>query len=287
MSLKYRLSSGSRVIITGASSGIGRALAIKLAKDYSAKLVLNARNEKLLSETAKLVQQAGGQAQVIAGDISNKETASKLAVSCIEKFGGIDLLVNNAGLTKPGTVTALTLEDWEFVFSINFFGSLYAIYAVLPHMLQAGRGKIVNVASVAGKIALPGSVCYASTKFALTGLSEGMAAELASKNIDVITVCPGLVRTEFFDNNNMIKRTNPTIIAQQNNFSGWLMRNLISISSEQAADSIIKACKAGGSQEMVLTIPGIILDRLSGFAPRLAFALAARVNPQRTQPNSQ
>jgi NAD(P)-dependent dehydrogenase (short-subunit alcohol dehydrogenase family) len=137
MSSKHRLSNGCRTIITGASSGIGRSLAVKLAKDYSAKLILNARNEELLSETAKLVKLAGGQAEIIAGDISNKTTANKLAAHCMEKFGGVDLLVNNDGLTRAGTVSTLTPEDWEYVFGINFFGSLYAIYAVLPHMLQA------------------------------------------------------------------------------------------------------------------------------------------------------
>jgi 3-oxoacyl-[acyl-carrier protein] reductase len=275
------LVSGTRAIITGASSGIGKALAADLAKKFQARLVLNARNKETLRQTAQTVQSLGGQCEIVVGDVSSKDIATKLAARCIEKFGGIDLLVNNAGLSKGGPVMNLTPEDWEFVFGVNFFGALYTSYAVLPHMLAAGKGKIVNVASVAGKVALPGTVCYAASKFAMVAMSKGMAAEFVSKDIDVITVCPGWVRTEFFDNNNMLKSANPTKISQQKNLRGWIMRNLLSISSEQAASAIINACQQGGPQEIVLTIPGVILERFAALAPRLAFSLISHIDPRR------
>jgi short-subunit dehydrogenase len=281
MKTGQKLSNGTRAIITGASSGIGKILALDLAQKFQARLVLNARNEEALARTAQAVKSAGGQCEVIAGDVSSKGVANKLSAHCIEKFGGIDLLVNNAGLAKPGPMMALTPEDWEFVFGVNFFGALYASYAVLPHMLTAGQGKIVNIASVAGKVALPGNVCYAATKFAMVGMSKGMAAEFVSKNVDVITICPGLVRTEFFDNNNMVKSSNPTAVSQEHNFRGWLMKNILSISAEQASAAVIDACQRGGPQEIVLTIPGVIIDRLTAFAPALAFKLVSRVNPRR------
>lgn len=264
-------------VITGASSGIGRALAVLLARRYKARLVLNARTESALEETRKLVEQAGGSAICIAGDMGDLSMPHKLVQACLDSYGAVELLVNNAGLAKPGAVTALTPEDWERVFAVNFFAPLYGTYEVLPHFLQNKYGKIVNISSVAGKVAFPGSVCYAASKFALTGMSEGMAAELACKKIDVITVCPGWVRTEFFAKNNVSDLKNPTLIAQKNDLRGIMMRYFLSISSEQAAADILKALERGGSSEIVLTTPGIFVERVMGMMPQAIFAISKRV----------
>jgi short-subunit dehydrogenase len=272
---------GVRVIITGASSGIGKALAIELAKKYNAKLVLNARSTRLLESTAKLVEAAGGEAVSVPGDIADESLSAKLASTCVEKFGGVDILVNNAGLAKPGKIDELTPEDWKYVFGVNFFGALYATYAVLPSFIAQGHGQIVNVSSVAGKVSFPGSVCYAASKFAMTGMSEGMGAELAKKNIDVITVCPGWVRTEFFEKNNVGQRKNPTTIAEKNDFEGWLMRNWLSISSEECAREVLDALVAGGSRELVLTMPGFVVERLAALFPHLRYSLGKRIPAER------
>lgn len=281
MSRNGRLKSGVAGIITGASSGIGRALAVLLAKRFKARLVVNARNVQLLEETAELVRQAGGEAVPIAGDISERELSTGLVDACQTRFGAVDLLVNNAGLAKPGPVASLTPEDWQFVFGINFFGALYGTYAVLPHFLKQKSGKIVNVASVAGKLSFPGSVCYAASKFAMVGMSEGMAAELAGHGVDVITVCPGWVRTEFFSNVKLPAKRNPTLIAARQDAVGWLMRNVLSMSSEEVAAEIIKALERGGPRELILTAPGVIMDRMQGLCPSLVAALAKRYPPDR------
>jgi NAD(P)-dependent dehydrogenase (short-subunit alcohol dehydrogenase family) len=277
MGKKHALKQQSTAIITGASTGIGRAVAVQLAKQFSGRVVLNARQEGLLNETAEMVRQAGGQAVTVPGDVSDKELHRKLVDTCLTEFGSVDLLVNNAGLARPGSVSKLTPEDWEFVFKVNFFGALYAIYEVLPHFSKQGQGKIVNVASVAGKVSFPGSVCYAASKFAMTGMSEGMAAELSQQNIDVITVCPGWVRTEFFSNNKVMDGRNPTLIAEGKDLRGWLMRNVLSVSSEETADEIIKACQKGGAHEVVLTGPGIFIERMHALFPGLVQNLSARV----------
>ncbi len=266
------------VIVTGASTGIGRALAILLARKYGARLVLNARSEEDLKETARLVLQEGGQAECIIGDIASEELCSNMVETAISRFGGVELLVNNAGLAIAGPVPALTVNDWRRVFEVNFFSALNLTYGVLPRFLEQGRGKIVNVASVAGKVAFPGSVCYASSKFAMTGMSEGLAAEFAGK-LDIITVCPGWVRTEFFKKNNSYD--DPSVIAERNDFRGWLMRNVLSISSEQCAEDIVKAVEKGGSHEIVLTAPGKMIERLSGICPDLTSYLATLVPAER------
>jgi short-subunit dehydrogenase len=275
------MQSGLTAVITGASTGIGRALAVLLAKKYKARIALNARNEALLAETAQAVKESGGEAICISGDIADKSVCERLIKSCVESFGSPDMLVNNAGFAKPGPVKNLTLDDWRRVFEVNFFAPVELTYQVLPHFEQKRGCKIVNIASVAGKVAFPGSVCYASTKFALTGFSEGLAAELGPKGIDIITVCPGLVRTEFFKNNRNMQ--DPTQMAERKDFTGWLMRNFISISSEEAAQDILKALRKGGCQEIVLTKPGVFMERLAGIYPPAAFYLSSFVPSERVK----
>lgn len=263
-------------VITGASSGIGRALAVRCAERYKARLVLNARNNALLDETASLVSKAGGKAIVVAGDISERDTSARLVDACLSNFGALDVLVNNAGLAKPGPFPALTPDDWHYVFGINFFGALYAVYAALPHFMQVKAGKIVNVSSVAGKVSIPGSVCYAASKFAMTGFSEGISSELHSYGIDVITVCPGWVRSEFFANVKMPDTRSPTAIAERKDFAGWMMRNVLSVSPDGVARAIEDACNKGGAHELVLTAPGVIVERVNALFPAVLAALARK-----------
>jgi NAD(P)-dependent dehydrogenase (short-subunit alcohol dehydrogenase family) len=277
MSRSKRLQKGFAGVITGASSGIGKALAVRLAKRYGAKLVVNARSEKALQETCALIEKNGGSAIAIAGDVSDVELTGSLIKTCKDKFGDLDLLVNNAGLAKPGAITRLTPEDWRDVFEVNFFAPLTAIYAALPYFLPKRSGKIVNVSSVASKVSFPGSVCYAASKFALTGMSEGMAAEFSRLGVDVITVCPGWVRTEFFKKNFVPDSHSPTLIAQKNDISGLLMRHVLSISSEACADDIIKALDRGGSSELVMTIPGVAVERLKALFPTAVLSLTQLV----------
>jgi len=270
---QWQLKQNFAGIITGASSGIGKALAILLAEKYKANLILNARTESSLQETSILVNRAGGKAILVAGDLSDSENAAAVVKQCLDKFGAVDLLINNAGLSTSKSLLTLTQADWRKVMEVNFFAPLQSTYEALPHMIKAGGGKIVNISSVAGKIAFPGSVCYAASKFALTGMSEGMAAELADKNIDIITVCPGWVRSEFFVKNKFQDARNPTKIAEQNNWQGWLMRNVLSISSENCAAAIVKALESGGSKEIVLTAPGIFVVGINSLLPGLMNSL--------------
>lgn len=264
-----RLKKTFPAIITGASTGIGRALAIRLAERHKAKLVLTARTAEDLEKTKSLVEAKGGQAICVAGDIASPDIQKEVVERCLGEFGGIDLLVNNAGLARPGLVKDLTPETWRQVFEVNFFAALQCTYLVLPHFVKQNYGKLVNVSSVAGKVAFSGSVCYSASKFAMTAMSEGMAAELSANNIDVLTVCPGWVRTEFFEKNNVVDQKNPTLIASQNNLRGLLMRQVLSISAKESAEEIERALAKGGSHELIMTAPGKIIERLAGVSPPL------------------
>jgi short-subunit dehydrogenase len=268
-------------IITGASTGIGRGLAIHLARLYKAKLVLTARSEADLQSCAVEVRMQGGEAEFIVGDITDPDMGEKLANLCRTSYGGIDLLVNNAGMAIPGRFDQLTVEQWRRVFEVNFFSALQVTYATLGDLKKSPRGKLVNISSIAGKVAFPGSVSYCATKFAMTALSNGLAAELAPAHIDVVTVCPGLVRTEFFDKNETPDARNPNLIAAQKDIKGFLMRNVISISTEECVKSIVLALNKDHSQELILTIPGQFIERLNGLAPHMVSRLSRQLNKVR------
>lgn len=273
------LNNGLVVILTGASTGIGKALAIELAQRYKAKLALNARTQADLDVVAEAVRQRGGEAVTVCGDISSPEVRQQLLERCKSSFGSVDMLINNAGFARPGAMHKISPKDWRDVFEVNVFAPVELTYALLPDFMSRKGAKVVNIASVAGKLAFPGSVCYASSKFALTGFSEGMAAELGPKGVDVITVCPGLVRTEFFRKNKNAQDV--TQMAEQNDLTGWVIKNIVSISSEQAAAEIIDACQKGGCHEIVLTAPGKILERLAGVCPPAAWWLSRFVPAER------
>lgn len=270
-----------RFIITGASTGIGKGLALALARKHKARLILTARTASALEATKTQVEELGGQAVIISADLSqaNNNIAQELVELATTTYGGLDGIVNNAGMAIPSSFKELSLEKWRLLFEVNFFSGLKLIQAALPILLanKEGSRKIVNISSVAGKVAFPGSISYCATKFALTALSEGLAAELYKDKVDVITVCPGWVRTEFFEKNAVPDIKNPTKIASIGSLPGFLMKNVLSISTDDCVKDILHALEGKGSQELVQTFPGKIFERLHGVAPRLAQRIVRRI----------
>jgi short-subunit dehydrogenase len=187
-----------RALVTGASSGIGRALALRLARE-GARVALVARGEALLRELAAEIAAAGGEARAFPADLGEREQALACAAEAAEAFGGIDLLVNNAGYGHRRSFLEWELDDMERVMRVNYAGSLAMTKALLPQMVARGRGWLVFVASVAGKIASPDEAAYAASKFALVGLAAALSLELEDSGVHVLTVCPGVIRTPFFD----------------------------------------------------------------------------------------
>ena len=189
---------GRRALITGASSGIGRALALRLAAE-GARVVLVARRADALEALAAEVRAAGGEALALPCDVSEREAVAAAAAHLVEAWGGVDLLVNNAGYGHHRRFLEWDLEDMERMLRVNTLGSLYWTKALLPGMVERGEGWIVFVASLAGRIAPPDESAYAASKFALVGLAESLSLEVEDLGVHVLTVCPGVIRTPFFD----------------------------------------------------------------------------------------
>jgi short-subunit dehydrogenase len=187
---------GAVVVVTGASSGIGAATAIACGQE-GMRVTLAARRGDRLATVADRVRAAGGEARVVPTDVRDEAAVSALVNGTLAEWGRLDVLVNNAGAGILATVAQTTAADFEAQLRVNFLSAVYATLAALPHMRQAGRGHIVNVASVVGKRASPFRAAYVASKFALVGFSEALRMEARAEGIDVTCVCPIGTATEF------------------------------------------------------------------------------------------
>jgi NAD(P)-dependent dehydrogenase (short-subunit alcohol dehydrogenase family) len=186
--------SGRVVIVTGASTGLGLIVARQAVKD-GAKVVIAARGEENLDAALRELREIRDDVLAVPTDVSDQNQAQNLIDRTINHFGRVDILVNNAGTIRVGPVEAMTVEDFEIAMRTNFWGELYPTLAVLPQMRRQGGGRIANVVSVGGKFAFPHLLPYTASKFALTGLTEGLRAELTKDNIFVTGIYPGTIRT--------------------------------------------------------------------------------------------
>lgn len=183
-------------IVTGASRGIGRACAIRLAES-GANLVLNGTNPALLAAIAGEIDDRGGRALVTVGDVADPRTAAATVQQALDRFGRVDIMVNNAGINTRSTTLDMDFADWQRVLDINLNGALHFCRAVLPGMIAQGGGKIVNVSSTTGKTPHKNAApAYGASKAALNALTMHLAAEMAKHGIHVNAVCPGPVETD-------------------------------------------------------------------------------------------
>jgi len=185
---------GRTALVTGASQGIGRACAIELAK-AGARVALAARNEEKLAEVAAEIAAAGGTAQTFAIDISSEESIKAGAKSTLAHFGSIEILVNNAGITKDGLMMRMKRADWDAVLATNLTGTFLLTQALVSSMLKARWGRIINISSVVGETGQAGQANYAASKAGLIGLTKSLARELASRGITANAVAPGYIET--------------------------------------------------------------------------------------------
>jgi NADP-dependent 3-hydroxy acid dehydrogenase YdfG len=197
---------GKVVAITGASSGIGEATALLLAR-RGAKIVLGARRTDRLEALAARISEAGGEAAYAATDVKRREDLSALVGLACDRFGKLDVLINNAGVGPISFLDELRVEDWEEMIDVNIKGTLYGIAAALPIFRKQGFGHFVNTVSTAGLVISPTMAVYAGTKNAVRTIAEGLRLE-AGDSLRVTNVSPGFVSTGFADS-----MTNPEVRA--------------------------------------------------------------------------
>jgi 3-oxoacyl-[acyl-carrier protein] reductase len=185
---------GRIALVTGASQGIGRACALELAR-AGATVALAARNEGRLAETAATIEAACGKAAVFALDVASEESIKAGAKAVIEKFGKVEILVNNAGITRDGLVLRMKRPDWDDVLGTNLTGAFLLTQALLGPMLKNRWGRIISVTSVVGRTGQAGQVNYAASKAGMIGMTRSLAREVASRGITVNAVAPGYIET--------------------------------------------------------------------------------------------
>ncbi|HWG49509.1 MAG TPA: 3-oxoacyl-[acyl-carrier-protein] reductase [Candidatus Acidoferrales bacterium] len=185
---------GHVALVTGASQGIGRACALALAES-GAQLALAARNEEKLAGVVKDAESKGAQAAAFRMDVSEEDSVKTAVKSAIERFGKIDILINNAGITKDTLLMRMKRADWDSVMQTNLTGAFFCTQAVISSMLKQRWGRIINITSVFGQMGQVGQANYAASKAGLIGFTMAMAREVASRNITVNAVAPGYIET--------------------------------------------------------------------------------------------
>lgn len=185
-------------IVTGASQGIGKATALLLArKGYN--IVLAARQVDRLEAAAKEVRELGSEAIAIPTDVRDPLQVNNLIHSAIAHFGHVDVLINNAGIFCLGPVEEFSLSDWQQIIDTNLWGYIHTIQAILPHFLERGTGTIVNLSSIGGIVPIPYQIPYTTSKYAVTGLTKALHAELSPKGIRVCGIYPNFIRTRIIE----------------------------------------------------------------------------------------
>ncbi|MBM3993685.1 MAG: SDR family oxidoreductase [Planctomycetes bacterium] len=252
---------GSRMLITGASQGIGKALA-EAAAEGGAKVIACARKLELLEEVAKPIRSKGGVIEIVQADVTKATDREHLRDATEKAFGGLDILVNNAGIGATGHFADCGPERLREIMEVNFFGLTETTRIFLPMLKKGNLPAIVNISSVAGKRGLPARSEYSASKFAVAGFSEALRAELAKDGVDVIVVSPGLTQTNF--SQNMIEQK---AMVQLDHMRG--------MSAEDVAYYVIRAIERGDN-DTVLTFYGWLLALVARFFPWFADWISKR-----------
>lgn len=187
--------SGKVAVVTGASRGIGREIALALAKN-GAKVIVSARNAEALAALVDEIKAQGGEAAAVAGDVALEADASNLIEQAIATYQQLDILVNNAGITRDGLLMRMKSEDWDAVLDTNLKGAFLCSKAAAKPMSKQRAGRIINISSVVGEMGNAGQANYCASKAGLLGLTKSVAKELARRNVTVNAITPGFIVTE-------------------------------------------------------------------------------------------
>jgi NADP-dependent 3-hydroxy acid dehydrogenase YdfG len=224
----------SITFITGASEGIGKATALLFAKN-GYDLIITARTKERLEIVATEIENLGRQVLAIPTDVSDRYAIESLINSGLERFGQIDVLVNNAGICMKAPMIKTTIEDWEQIVNTNLWGYIYTINALLPHFLARKQGHIINVGSFGGKVPLPKMTAYCTTKHAITGLTETLRLELEPQGIHVSGIHPSVTNTDFVERT-IFKDSDPQQMKQ-------FLSSPLASTAEDVAKVIFRAVK--------------------------------------------
>lgn len=264
--------SGKVVLITGASRGLGLALAEECARQGCRLAICGRDQQSLMRAEAEL---RGRRAEVLAlhCDISNRHDVEKMISTVIAHYGKIDVLINNAGTIVVGPLRSQSQDDFKEAMDVIFWGAVHTTLLVLPHMLERHQGQIANITSIGGKMAVPHMLPYSAAKFALTGFSEGITAELAAEGIQVTTVVPGLMRTgshlnAFFKGDNRSEYAWFGISASS---------PFLAMDAARAAKKIVHAIRRGDA-EFILGLPAKLAALVHGVAPAATVRALGKVN---------
>ncbi len=277
LALPARVTPGQVVLITGGSRGLGLALARRFGR-AGCKLVLAARSEDelelardgLLRDQSVLNED---DIQLVSCDLTDRTQIPGLIAAALNSFGQLDILINNAGIIEVGPVENQPLATYDRTMATNFFAALHTIYAAMPHMLERRSGAIVNICSVGGKIPVPHMLPYVAAKFALTGFSEGLHAELRHKGVRVTTVCPGLMRSGGENHANFVGN----VEAEKRWFELSAKTPGIAANVQHAASRIFHAVNAGRA-EITITPQAWLAARVFGLAPETSQIIASFAN---------
>lgn len=268
---------GKTVLVTGGSRGLGLVIARKLV-DAAARVAICARTRSQVEAAGhelrrRAAKVAGADVLAYECDVGNRQHVDEMVSDIREHWGPIDVLINVAGMIEVGPLESMTLGDFHEAMAVNCWGALHTISAVLPDMRKRRWGRIVNIASIGGKIAVPHLLPYDVSKFALVGLSTGLRTELAKDGILVTTVCPGLMRTG--------SPRNAIFKGQHRKEYAWFAIGDampgIAISAERAASQTLRACQQGKS-EVVLSLSAKFGAKLRELAPNFTAELLSLVN---------
>jgi NAD(P)-dependent dehydrogenase (short-subunit alcohol dehydrogenase family) len=260
---------GRVALVTGAGSGIGRALAVELAH-AGADVVAVDIDPEGLERTRAIASEAGGRFIAKQADVSDRAQMERMAKEVLAETGGVDILVNNAGVGVGGELADIPLDDLEWIVGINLMGELYGTRLFLPHMIERGSGHIVNVSSLSGLVLLPFHLPYTTTKFALTGFSEALWAEVRRHGIGVTLVCPGAVQTNIMQHSRLPVKTGSQERFKEK-FGNILERGM---QPEHVAERVLEAIEANRFLCLV-GVESYILYYLRRFAPRLSRTIVA------------
>lgn len=187
---------GKKAIVTGGSRGIGKAIALMYAKEGADVLVNYHSNDAAAKETCAEIEALGRKAVAVAADVASYESAQSMVEECVKQLGGVDIVVNNAGISKPSMLLKMKEEDWDAIINIHLKAAFNTTQAAGRHMKEQKSGKIINVISTAGIFGTIGQINYASAKAGIIGFTKSASRELGRYGINVNVICPGITKTE-------------------------------------------------------------------------------------------